>query len=224
MNESSRSIYAIISILLVGFVLIISRSNTSSSEITEDDIMNHIRYLSHENREGRLPGTRGSKDVIAYLIKNLKSYGVRPAFDKSYTQPFDIKTGIQLGPLNNLILNKDTMIVGSDYLPLFFSANGNFSGEVVFAGYGFQINEKELKWDDYEGLDVKDKWVIVMRHSPERNQPHSIYAPHSPLHKKMLVAKDNGAKGIVFVSQIEDEELYPLKYVPGFENNEHALR
>ena len=59
-----------------------------------------------------------------------------------------------------------------------------------------------------------------MRHSPERNQPHSIYAPHSPLHKKMLVAKDNGAKGIVFVSQIEDEELYPLKYVPGFENNE----
>ena len=220
MNESSRSIYAIISILLVGFVLIISRSDTSSSEITEDEIMNHIRYLSHENREGRLPGTRGSKDVIAYLIKNLKSYGVRPAFGKSYTQPFDIKTGIQLGPLNNLILNKDTMIVGSDYLPLFFSANGNFSGEVVFAGYGFQINEKELKWDDYEGLDVKDKWVIVMRHSPERNQPHSIYAPHSPLHKKMLVAKDNGAKGIVFVSQIEDEELYPLKHVSGFKNNE----
>ena len=220
MNEFSRSIYAVISILLVGFVLIISRSNTSSSEITEDEIMGHIRYLSHENREGRLPGTRGSKDVIAYLIKNLKSYGVRPAFGKSYTQPFNIQTGIQLGPLNNVIINKDTLVVQTDYLPLFFSANGNFSGEVVFAGYGFQINEKELKWNDYEGIDVKDKWVIVMRHSPERNQPHSIYAPHSPLHKKMLVAKDNGAKGIIFVSQIEDEELYPLKYVSGFKNNE----
>ena len=59
-----------------------------------------------------------------------------------------------------------------------------------------------------------------MRHSPERNQPHSIYAPHSPLHKKMIVAKDNGAKGIIFVSQIEDEELYPLKYVSGYKNNE----
>jgi len=220
MNESSRSIYAVISLLLVGFVLIINRSSTSSSEITEDEIMNHIRYLSHENREGRLPGTRGSKDVIAYLIKNLKSYGVKPAFGKSYTQPFDIKTGLQLGPLNYLVINKDTMDVDSDYLPLFFSANGNFSGEVVFAGYGFQINEKELKWDDYEGLDVKEKWVIVMRHSPERNQPHSIYASHSSLHKKMLVAKDNGAKGIIFVSQIEDEDLYPLEYVPGFKNNE----
>ena len=220
MNEFSRSIYAVISILLVGFVLIISRSGTSSSEITEDEIMGHIRYLSHENREGSLPGTRGSKDVIAYLIKNLKSYGVRPAFGKSYTQPFNIQTGIQLGSLNNVIINKDTLVVQTDYLPLFFSANGNFSGEVVFAGYGFQINEKELKWNDYEGIDVKDKWVIVMRHSPERNQPHSIYAPHSPLHKKMIVAKDNGAKGIIFVSQIEDEELYPLKYVSGFKNNE----
>ena len=220
MNELSRSIYAVTSILLVGFVLIISRSDTSSSEITEDEIMGHIRYLSHENRGGRLPGTRGSKDVIAYLIKSLKSYGVRPAFGKSYTQPFNIQTGIQLGPLNNVIINKDTLVVQTDYLPLFFSASGNFSGEVVFAGYGFQINEKELKWNDYEGIDVEDKWVIVMRHSPERNQPHSIYAPHSPLHKKMIVAKDNGAKGIIFVSQIEDEELYPLKYVSGFKNNE----
>ncbi len=220
MNEPSRSIYAVISILLIGFILILSRNNMSSSEITENEIMSHIRYLSHENREGRLPGTRGSKDVIAYLIKNLKSYGVKPGFGNSYTQPFDIKTGIQLGPLNNLIINKDTLTVESDYLPIFFSANGHFSGEAIFAGYGFQINEKELKWDDYNGLEIKDKWVVVMRHSPERNQPHSIYAPHSPLHKKMLVAKDNGAKGIVFVSQIEDEGLYPLKYVPGFKNSE----
>ncbi len=220
MNENSRSFYAIIGILLIGFVLIINRSKSLSSEITEDEIMNHIRYLSHDNRSGRLPGTRGSKDVIAYLIKNLKSYGVRPAIGESYTQPFDIQTGIRLGPANTLMINKDTMVVNSDYLPMFFSANGNYSGEAVFVGYGFQINDKELKWDDYKGIDVKDKWVVVMRHSPERDQPHSIYASHSPLHKKMMVAKDNGAKGIIFVSQIEDEELYPLKYVSGFKNDQ----
>ena len=68
-------------------------------------------------------------------------------------------------------------------------------------------------------LMLKDKWVIVMRHSPERNEPHSIYAKHSSLHKKMIVAKDNGAKGIIFVSQVEDEELYPLRYVSGFKND-----
>ena len=145
MNESTRSVYALIGIFLIGFVLIINRSKSSSSEVTEDEIMNHIRYLSHENRSGRLPGTRGSKDVIAYLIKNLKSYGVRPAFGESYTQPFDIQTGIRLGPKNTLMINKDTIVVNSDYLPMFFSANGNYSAEAVFVGYGFQINDKELK-------------------------------------------------------------------------------
>ena len=222
MNENSRSFYAFVGILLIGFVLIINRSKSLSSEITEDEIMNHIRYLSHDNRSGRLPGTRGSKDVIAYLIKNLKSYGVHPAIGESYTQPFDIQTGIRLGPANTLMINKDTLVVNSDYLPMFFSANGNYSGEAVFVGYGFQINDKELKWDDYKGIDVKDKWVMAMRNSPERNQPHSIFTNHSPLHKKMMVAKDNGAKGIIFVSQVEDEELYPLKYTPGFKNDEIA--
>ena len=172
MNEFSRSLYAVISIFLIGIVLTVTKKNSSASDITEDEIMNHIRYLSHENREGRLPGTRGSKDAIAYLVKNLKSYGLKPGLNDSYTQPFDIQTDIRIGNGNYLVINKDTMIIDSDYLPLFFSSNGNFSGEAVFVGYGFQINEKELKWDDYATIDVKDKWVIVMRHSPERNEPH----------------------------------------------------
>ena len=79
-----------------------------------------------KTEEGRLPGTRGSKDVIAYLIKSLKSYGVRPAFGKSYTQPFNIQTGIQLGPLNNVIINKDTLVVQTDYLPSFFQQMETF--------------------------------------------------------------------------------------------------
>ena len=72
-----------------------------------------------------------------------------------------------------------------------------FSGQAVFAGYGFQIQEKNLKWDDYEGLNVNDKWVMVMKHSPERGEPLPIYKRHSSMHKKMRVARDNGAKGII---------------------------
>ncbi len=219
MNEFTRSFYAIISILLIGFILIITGNNSSAAEITEDEIMNHIRYLSHENREGRLPGTRGSKDVIAYLVKNFKSFGVKPGIKGSYAQPFDIQTGIQLGKENMLVVKKDSLTVSLDYLPLSFSATGNFFGEAVFAGYGFQIEEENLKWDDYEGLDVKDKWVIVMRHSPEREEPHSIYTRYSSMHKKMLVARDNGALGIIFVSQVEDDDLYPLNYFPGVKND-----
>ena len=53
----------------------------------------------------------------------------------------------------------------------------------MFVGYGFQINEKELKWDDYANIDVKDKWVIVMRHSPGEIGHTQFAAKHSPLHK-----------------------------------------
>ena len=101
---------------------------------------------------------------------------------------------------------------------LSFSGNGSTSTIAVFAGYGFNIEEDGLRWNDYEGLDVKDKWVVVLRHSPERDNQHSVYAPHSTLHKKMLVARDLGAAGILFVSQLEDQELYPLKYIPGYKN------
>ncbi len=219
MNETSQSTFAFICLFLIGCLLIIVNSKGPSKNITNDEIMDHIRYLSHENREGRFPGTRGSKDAIAYLIKELKSYGVSPGYRDSYTQPFDIKTGIRIGKNNVLTINKDTLQVETDYVPISFSANGHFSGEAVFVGYGFQINEDELKWDDYKGIDVKGKWVLVMRNSPDRNNQHSIYESHSSMHKKMLVARDNGAKGIAFISQIEDEELYLLTYASEYKNN-----
>ena len=76
MNETSQSTFAFICLFLFGCLLIIVNSKGPSKNITNDEIMDHIRYLSHENREGRFPGTRGSKDAIAYLIKELKSYGV----------------------------------------------------------------------------------------------------------------------------------------------------
>ena len=103
MNEFSRSVYAVLSVFLIGFILMLAKNNSSSSEITEGEIMNHIRYLSHENRTGRLPGTRGSKDAIAYIVKNFKSFGLKPGVNGSYIQPFDIQTGIRLGKQNILI-------------------------------------------------------------------------------------------------------------------------
>ena len=124
--------------------------------------MDHIRYLSHENRGGRYPGTRGSKDVIAYMTKHLKSYGVEPGLKDSYVQPFDITSGIKLGERNYAHINGDSIFVEEDYIPLWFSSNGTTEGSVVFAGYGFDINEEGLQWNDYNDLDVKGKWVMVM--------------------------------------------------------------
>jgi len=224
MNKNTNSLYAYILIAFLGWALIqMKNSGTyqsgSSPSITENDIMDHIRYLSHKDRVGRYPGTRGSKDVISYLIRQFKSFGVKPGgVNGSFVQPFNITDGIELGKNNSMTVNGDSLVPGHDYTPLWFSGNETISASAVFAGYGFAIDEKELKWNDYSGLDVAGKWVIVMRHSPERNNQHSLYAQHSGFHKKMLVARDNGAIGIIYVSQVEDDDLYPMKYRAGFSN------
>ena len=218
MNENRQSLYLFIFIACLGLFLIQGNKTDSSLDITQDEIMGHIRYLSHENRGGRYPGTRGSKDVISYIIKQFKSYGLKPGSNGSFIQPFDITTGIELGEGNYAVANGDTLIINKDYIPLAFSGSSKTSGSLVFAGYGFKIDQEDLQWNDYKNLDVDGKWVVIMRHSPERHTQHSLYASHSSLHKKMLVARDEGAAGVIFVSQMEDENLYPLTYNRGYKN------
>ena len=218
MNENKRAFYLILFIVALGAFLVQTKKEGLSSDITNDEIMDHIRYLSHESRGGRFPGTRGSKDVIAYMAKHFKSYGVEPGLKGSYVQPFDITSGIKLGKGNYARVNGDSIFVKEDYIPLWFSSNGLVQSSIVFAGYGFDINEEELQWNDYDGLDVEGKWVMVMRHSPERESTHSLFAKYSPLHKKALVARDRGAIGIIFISQMEDDGLFPLNYTPGYSN------
>ena len=225
MNDNKRAIFTIAFVFILGFFLIrlkkdFNSSKNSSFEITEKEIMRHIQYLSHEDRKGRKPGTRESRDVIAYLIKELKSYGIKPGVkNQSYTQPFDIETGIELGENNFLTINNDSLEVNKDYIPLWFSSNKSESSTAVFAGYGFNINEESVQWNDYQNIDVKNKWVIVFRKSPEADNVHSVFREHSSFHKKMLVARDNGAVGIIFVSQVNDTTLFPLSYMPGYKND-----
>ena len=225
MNENKRTIYTIIFIFILGFFLIRLNKNTnsykhSSFEITEKEIMRHIRYLSHDNKKGRYPGSRESKDIIAYITKEFKSYGIKPGFkNKNYSQPFDINSGIELGINNSFIVNGDSLTIKKDYIPLWFSGNASISGSCVFAGYGLDINEESLKWNDYKNIDVKNKWVIVLRKSPDPNNIHSLFNKHSSFHKKMLLARDKGAIGVLFISHTDDSELFPLKYIPGYKNN-----
>ena len=219
MNENKKTLYAVFIFLIIGFGLVQTKRSTFDSEISEDEIMNHIRYLSHEKRGGRYPGSRGSKDVIAYITKQLKSYGIQPGIKNSFIQPFEINTDIVLGDSNYIKINNKTLNPEIDYIPFHFSSSGLYKGGVVFAGYGFKIETEDLSWNDYKSINVKGKWVIVMRHSPERELQHSVFLEHSSLYKKMLVARDEGALGIIFISQIEDPDLYPLKYLEGYKDS-----
>ena len=221
MTENKSLLSTILVIIIVGLCFFWFRQAgpglNGTSDISEKDIMKHIRFLSDDKRAGRYPGTRGSKDVIAYLINQLKSYGVQPAGEgSSFKQTFSILDSVKIGRNNSLKINDRPLNIEKDYIPLWFSGNSSVSAEVVFAGYGINLITDSLVWNDYKDLNVDGKWVMVMRHSPERENPHSVYAPHSDLHKKMIEARDRGAAGIIFISQVEDSTLIPFKYIPGY--------
>ena len=221
MTENKSLLSTILVIIIVGLCFFWFRQAgpglNGTSDISEKDIVKHIRFLSDDKRAGRYPGTRGSKDVIAYLINQLKSYGVQPAGEgSSFKQTFSILDSVKIGRNNSLKINDRPLNIEEDYTPLWFSGNSSVSAEVVFAGYGINLISDSLVWNDYKDLNVDGKWVMVMRHSPERENPHSVYAPHSDLHKKMIEARDRGAVGIIFISQVEDSTLIPFKYIPGY--------
>ena len=76
MNENRKALITIVFISIIGFFLIqlnkdSNKRANSSFNITENEIMNHIRFLSSENMKGRYHGSRESKDIISYLIRSL---------------------------------------------------------------------------------------------------------------------------------------------------------
>jgi len=130
-------------------------------------------------------------------------------------QSFEFITDVILGKKNNLQVDEILYKPEVDYIPLSFSIDTIFSGEVFFAGYGFDINNDSLKWNDYENINVSNKWVMIMRGAPDGNNPHSKYGEHISLRKKSIIAKDNNAAGVIFISGKEfslQDELVPLSY------------
>jgi hypothetical protein len=123
----------------------------------------------------------------------------------SFMQTFPFFSGVELGRDNFLrIIPEDStrenkMEIGGNWMPVGFSTNGYVPpAPLVFAGYG--IASDELKYDDYEGLNVKDKIVLIFAGTPENDNPHSQFARFN-LHAKAKIAQEKGAKGIILIAR-----------------------
>lgn len=202
-------------LLLVGCSNPWSQVPSSNPDITALEILSHIQYLAADEMRGRYPGTPESERSIQYIISHWQKDGILPAGEEDYRQYFDFVTNLELGSGNNLKVNGESYQVQQDYIPLGFSSNGSVSGEVVFVGYGFTIADT-LEWDDYSGVDATDKWVAILRGGPEGDSPHTAFEEHLPLRKKTLLARDHGARGVVFIPRTDQEGLEELRYDHSF--------
>ena len=183
------------------------------AEITISELRQHITFLASDSLKGRKPGTDGGRIAAEYIAKEILKTGLSP-IEKNSFQYFDVVTSISAGENNTFRFKDFEGEAEKDFTPLSFSESGDITAPVIFAGYGFDIKTDSVSWNDYSGLDVTGKWVMVLRGDPEDN-PHGIFSEHSSLRKKTLVARDHGAAGILFLSGPvfdETDELIPLVY------------
>ena len=186
-------------VLMVLVTISFSKDKKRSPEVTVGELKMHISYLSSDKLKGRLTGSEGDSLAAEYIRRDLKASGFDHLYKKGF-QRFRVTDKIIYGTNNFLTLNGTSLKINADFAPFAFSQNNSLSGEVVFGGYGFQIKEDSLKWDDYSGIDVKGKIVMMLRADPEIEKTKSPYIRYSKDRDKVLQAKDLGAAAVLLVS------------------------
>lgn len=199
--------------------LLISCQSRFEPEITSPEIQEHIAYMASDELAGRYPGSAEDVMLADYISGSYKAAGLK-LFEKSGLQHFDIVTDIEAGPENSVVFNGITLDIGTDYNPISYSGNGSLTAELVFAGYGFRVEEDDLIWDDYKAIDQKGKWVMILRGVPGKQEPSSPFVNYSEDRGKALQAFDQGATGVILVS---GELFDPKDGLDELKGKQHAL-
>lgn len=187
-------------------------------QITANELHEYVQFLASDSLKGRKPGTPEINVAAKYILDHFLAAGLKPLGDNGF-QWFSIETDVTLGEKNSLSFDGYDALIRKDFIPLSFSSSATVNAPVVFAGYGFDIDIDSLKWSDYKGIDVKGKWVMVLRADPDLDNSDSKFIPYSDVRTKVLTAKDKGAAGVLLITPkgVEKEDkLMPLI----IENNE----
>ncbi len=129
------------------------------------------KELSSDAYEGRAPGTAGEEKTVAYIIKKYEEAGLKPGNNGSWTQdvPLVEITAKNATPLT--FTGGKTPVTAQyakDYVAFSYRVQPKTEvkdSDVVFVGYG--INAPEKGWNDYAGLNVKGKTVVVLVNDPD---------------------------------------------------------
>ena len=190
---------------LLAAALLAPATTTSVAPADPSRYLADIKILAAPDMEGRGPGTTGLAKASQYLERRYKSLGLQPAGTNGYLQPFIVTTGAKLQSDNHVTVEiggtKQALKLNQDFEPLSFSSSGSFTGPMVFVGYGASADE--FQYDDYSGVEVKNKTVVVLRYEPETfaaKSGHQGLTQHSQIVTKAINARNHGAKAVVLVN------------------------
>lgn len=213
--------------LLPAAAIAVSLAFAQTAAIDPQAYLNDIKYLASPELKGRATGSPELEQAARFLEGKYRAAGIQPPPGNDYVQAFQVTMDGTLGPANRFTFidrgRATTLQPASDFVPLGFSSAGKLEGPVVFAGYG--ITAPEYHYDDYAGVDVKGKLVLILRHEPQESDAHSVFAgkeftTHATFASKASNAKMHGAAGVILVSDranhaAEADELAKFGEVEG---------
>jgi len=181
----------------------------SAAEISPQAYLAHVRYLASPELKGRATGSPELEKAANYIASQFKSFGLKPPDGKSFEQAFPVTVDAHLGPGNHLRwISHDESVTEpqAQFQAFSFSSAGKILAPVVFAGYGITANE--YHYDDYAGLDVKDKIVLILRHEPQEVDEKSVFAGkeltrHATFASKAANAKMHGARAVILINDAQ---------------------
>ena len=172
------AIFAVVAALAVGFAACQkspSAPDAALRSFNTDELMQHIRTLASDEFDGRLPGTKGEELTVKYLTEQFRSMGLEPGNpDGTYVQKVPL-VGITADPNMTLTLAGRGRTMKLKYVTDFVAATRRMvdtvtvDGDMIFVGYGVQA--PEFKWDDFKGVDVKGKVLVVLINDPPVPDP-----------------------------------------------------
>lgn len=183
----------------------------------ENAVRAHTTFLAHDLLEGRDTGTRGYDIAAQYVASVFLQYGLAPAGTEGYLQPvplrrrtlLDSRLGLRIGKEEVALVNGETVAIDA-------SASGTVEAldlPLVFVGWG--ISAPELGLDDYRGLDVRGKAVVLIEGAPP-SLPGALRAHYSWVQQKERMAAAEGAAAIVTIKSPARERFSPWEMTRQF--------
>lgn len=212
-------------VIFILFVFVFSTSflpaQRSGMELTEEQellqvmhsihsgtLFNYVKELASDKYWGRLTGTKGYNQSAEWVISHFKKWGLLPAGDnntflQAFPNPYTLVFE-NCYVCMNIPVNGDTVRkyyrYEEEFIPGSTSGSGEVTAEVVYVGYG--ITAPELDFDEYQGMDVKGKIVLMEREAPvSPNDDPEVFKkwrPYSFHQYKLKNAVAHGARGMLY--------------------------
>lgn len=153
--------------------------------ITNSFLRNHLSAFAADSMMGRETGTKGGEKAARFLSRQYKQLGLKPVGDNnSYFQNYDLTAtrtdsvvfstySINSGGINKTLSRSVNSAHSTGNFIQRYGANSPIEGEVVFAGYGIQ--NEDLGINHLQGIDLKDKWLLVFEDVPQVVNGDTLY-------------------------------------------------